>query len=407
MLIRQVGQAITDLPESADDGPGRGSNERLQELAARLSEAGDQYVQLMDAGQVSQAREALASRVKAECVEPMRRALTEISLESDSDLRRTAAAVGESEGLVTTILAVNAVLAFLLAAAGVHLVRNWVLKPIGALMTAAEQHASGNLEHRIEHIPPDELGTLSREVNRMADSLIRIQQRLLEQERMAAIGEVTSTVAHNIRNPLAGIRAEAQSSMIDLSETSELAARQTTIVKMVDSLNRWLRELLQVSQPIELDCRSVRVAELVARVTDVLRASAERRGVRFVVDECPPGCLARVDPPRLEQAILTVVDNALDASPAGAEVRIETGGRWDGWIEVRVVDRGPGIPPEVLSRVASPYFSTKPGGTGIGLYLAKRVVQAHGGTLEFQSDADTGTTVIMRLPAATDSAQGA
>ena len=242
----------------------------------------------------------------------------------------------------------------------------------------------------------------------MADSLIEIQRRLLEQERMAAIGEVTSTVAHNIRNPLAGIRASAQSSMTHLPESSEVASHQAAIVSTVDSLNRWLRELLQVSQPIELDCRPTAVADVVARVTGVLQTSAQRRGISFLVDESPALCLARIDPPRIEQAVLTVVANALDASPTGGEVRVEI--RRDtqaDWILLGVSDRGPGIPPQVRDRIASPYFSTKPGGTGIGLYLAKRVVQAHGGTLEFQNNPAGGTTVTLRLPATTDSIQGA
>ena len=408
MLSRQVVRTIEDLPISEDDPPGGLQRDRLLALASRLSEAAERYVELLDSGQGAEAQQVLAGPIVQECVKPMQQILAGITLESDASLRKTSAAVGDKEALVTTILTLNAVAAFLLAAAGVHLVRNWVLKPVAALKAAAEQHASGNLEYRIEHIPGDELGVLSREINRMADSLIKIQRRVLEHERMAVIGEMTSTVAHNIRNPLAGIRASAQSSLADLPESSDVSSRQEDIVRTVDSLNRWLRELLQVSQPIELNCRPTAVADVVARVTGVLHTSAECRGIRFAVDESPSGCVAGIDPPRVEQALLTIVVNALDASPTGGEVRIETrrdpGG---GWIVLRVVDRGAGIPPEVIDHIASPYFSTKPRGTGIGLYLAKRVVQAHGGAMEFQNNSDGGTTVMLRLPAATGSVQGA
>jgi len=400
-LNREIGRAIDELPFSVGQPQDRAQLGRLRALTAELSSASEAYVELLDAGSLPEARALLETRIIADRVQPIHRVLANIGLESDAMLRRTAAAIGDEEARITTILTLNAVAAFLLAAVGVHLVRNWVLRPVRALTEAAEHHASGDLSYRIHEIPRHELGVLSREVNRMADSLLEIQNRLLEQERMAAIGEVTSTVAHNIRNPLAGIRASAQSCLADLPESGDLPERQADIVRTVDSLNRWLRELLQVTQPIELECRSTPLRELVGRVTAVLESEAQRRGIRFVIDESPPGCVARVDPPRIEQAVLTVVINALDASPADAEVRVQIRRQaGSDWALLEVVDSGPGVPPDVLERIASPYFSTKPGGIGIGLYLTRRVVQAHGGALGFRNNPDRGTTVTLRLPGA-------
>lgn len=402
MLARQIIQALEELPGREDDAAGGQARAEIRHQAQALLESADRYVELVDAGDLDQARALLAGEVLAHGVVPLQEALARSALQSDTQLTQTSASIGKKEAFVTTMLSVNAVAAFLLAAVGVHLVRNWVLKPIALLTTAAEEHAAGRLEYRITEIPRDELGTLSREVNRMADSLLEIQHRLIEQERMAAIGEVTSTVAHNIRNPLAGIRALAQSSLSDLPADSEVEARQASIVKTVDSLNRWLRELLQVSQPIELDCRPTEVGEAIRRVTEVLRANAERRDIRFVVKQTPARLTARIDTPRVEQMLLTIVANALEASPASETVTIEADQPEDaaGYVELRVRDRGPGIEPAVLERIASAYFSTKPGGTGIGLYLAKRVVRAHGGTLTFENNPDQGTTVAVRLPAA-------
>ena len=288
-----------------------------------------------------------------------------------------------------------------LAAAGVYLVRSWVLSPIAKLQTAAEHHADGDLQYRIDIRRDDELGTLSREINTMAASLIEIQRRLVEQERLAAIGEVTSSVAHNIRNPLAGIRASAQSSLGELADDSPLKDPLIQIIETVDSLNRWLRELLLVSKPIELQRESVHLVELVERVLAVSQTSAQRRQIRFVLSQSPQTLEAAIDAPRVEQALLVIIDNAVEASPTGAEIRIEFSPASDpAMAEIRVIDAGTGIDPKILQQIGSAYFSTKPGGTGIGLHLARRTIQAHGGSLEFANNPTAGTTVTIRLPVA-------
>lgn len=399
-LLGRIAEQISQLPSSTDVPPGQGTKKRLLELNERFSTESERYLAMLLAGHRQAAATLLSTAIQQNCVAPMRKELGKLACRGSALITQTSADVHDKQVLVTAILAVNALVAFCLAAAGVHLVRNWVLKPVGALKTAAEKHAGGDLQYRIPAHSNDELGTLSRTVNRMADSLAVIQRRLLERERLAAIGEVASSVAHNIRNPLASIRASAQSSLKEMPEEGDIQARQVYIIETVDSLNRWLRELLMLNTPLELDCHTVVARTLVDRVVGVTRSAAERRGIRFEVNESPTGCEARVDASRVEQALLAVVDNAVEASPDGAAVRIaiRNGGGLGERVELRVGDSGPGIPVEIVDRIGSPYASTKPGGTGIGLYLAKRVVQAHGGEIEFQNNPDGGTTVTLHLP---------
>ena len=118
--------------------------------------------------------------------------------------------------------------------------------------------------------------------------------------------------------------------------------------------------------------------------------------------------LAYVDAARVEQVILSLVDNAIDASPTGGRITLGIEQPDDpGWIELRIADQGPGIAPEVIRRIAQPFVSGKPGGTGLGLYLARRTIEAHGGRLDFDSTDGTGTTVIVRLPAWSQPTHGA
>ncbi len=403
VLHEKIVRRVADLSPPRDDEEARAMKGHLAELAGELASLAEGFVERVEAGDIDAATAMLNEGPLGATGREMQRLLDSFSRESDLVVTDASREVARQESLVAAILTGNALLAFLLAAAGVHLVRNWVLKPVAALKLAAEHHAAGDLDYRIAEHSADELGTLSREVNRMADSLLEIQRRMVEQERMAAIGEVASTVAHNIRNPLAGIRASAQSSLADLPEGSDMHGLQMSILETVDSLSKWLRELLLVSKPITLERRVVTVREVVESVRQVLSSAAQRRGIRMEVEERTPGCRVYADPMRLEQAVLSILDNAIEASPAGETVRIEID-RPDagGVVALSVCDRGPGIPPEIMHRVASAYFSTKPGGTGIGLHLARRTIQAHGGDLEFENTPSGGTRVVVRIPAHDD-----
>jgi signal transduction histidine kinase len=399
VLHEKIVSRVADLKPPRDDDEARAMKGQLVALASQLAMLAEGFVEHVERGAADEALALLGDGPLESAAGEMERLLDAFSRDSDLVVTDASRDVARQESLVAAVLSGNALLAFLLAAAGVHLVRNWVLKPVGALKLAAEHHAAGDLDYRIAEHSNDELGTLSREINRMADSLIEIQRRLVEQERMAAIGEVASTVAHNIRNPLAGIRASAQSSLADLPEDGDQYRLQLSILQTVDSLSKWLRELLMVSKPITLERRAVVLRDVVESVLSVLAPAAQRRGIRMVVDEAQPGCEVYADAMRLEQAVLSILDNAVEASPTGETVRIEidrpaTGGM----VELRIGDRGPGIPPEIMHRVASAYFSTKPGGTGIGLHLAKRTLQAHGGSLEFENDPAGGTRVVVRIP---------
>lgn len=400
LLGQRITERLMELPTLTGAENSDAAQGRLVALSADLSRAGLDYVSLIDAGNTDAAAQLLQDRIMAQCVDPLHEGLASLAGQTNRTLTRTSGGVEQTARDITWLLAANAMIAFLLAATGVHLVRNWVLRPIGALQEAAEQHACGNLDYRIERITHDELGALSQDVNRMAGSLLDIQRRLVEQERLAAIGEVTSMLAHNIRNPLAGIRASAQSSISELPETSDVTQRLLTTVQTVDALNVWLRELLVVGQPIHLDCREAALVELIERVLSVLQAYAERKNVALIMAPTNGADLAYVDAARVEQVILSLVDNAIDASPTGGRITLHLERADDpGWIDLRIVDQGPGIAPEVIQRLAQPFVSGKPGGTGLGLYLARRTIEAHGGRLDFDGSDGAGTTVIVRLPA--------
>jgi signal transduction histidine kinase len=399
----QISATLAALPAEVETADQRARRERIAKLIEEFAERGGQADRLAAGGRSAEAAAMLEGPLEKGVLLPLRRELADYARASDADLTRTTADTADKQALVTLLLAVNACVAFLLAATGVHLVRNWLLKPLEGLTAAVERHARGDLGYRIpQPHAADELGTLAATVNRMAESLQQSQDRLVQQERLAAIGEVASSVAHNIRNPLASIRASVQEALPELAEGSPARGRAEEIIRTIDSLNRWLRELLMVSRPIDLRREPVAVDAVVERVLAVMRPEAQRRSVEL--SYTPAGASLRVlaDVPRIEQALLAVVDNAVEASPAGKTVRIEAQAA-DGWVTLGILDEGPGLTTEVQARVATAYFSTKPGGTGIGAHLARRIAQAHGGDLEFSNRPAGGTMVLLRLPRAAES----
>ena len=397
----EVVRALRLLATERPDDPLAGERGELAALGDELSAASEQFLASVRRASMDEARATLRDRIQRGIAAQLRHRLTTLAGADDLAISNTTVDMSDTQATVTVLLAANAGAAFLLAAVGVYLVRNWVLKPVEALKTATEEHARGNLGYRIGRRSDDELGALSDAMNRMADSLIEIQKQLVQRERLAALGEVASLVAHNIRNPLAGIRASAQSAMGTLEERTEFHEQQRRLVETVDSLSQWLKQLLLVNRPLELARRSTPIREMVEAVLEAQRSNAERRHITFRYGQPDDGCDVHVDPRHVEQAIQVVVDNALDASPEHAEVAIEAvpvpGS--DRWVDLKVSDRGPGLPADVRDRITSLYFTTKATGTGIGLYLARKTVESHGGQILFDSPPSGGTTVTLRLPA--------
>lgn len=261
--------------------------------------------------------------------------------------------------------------------------RTWMLKPIAAIRLATEEIASGNLEYRLEESETDELGALAREVNHMAGSLAVAQKQLKQKERVAATGEMVSVVAHNIRNPVAGIRATAQTCMHDFESGSETYRQLKRIIEAVDSLEQWLKELVHLNRAIDLNIEPTDVDELVTDLRQIFQPASQRKNVSIDYSPCRPRQLIAVDRRYFVQAVASILDNAIEAAPPGSRVEIRTGpadSQRDGFF-LEISDSGSGIPEALRGQIFDPYFSTKKGGTGIGLSMAKKIVEAHAGRL--------------------------
>ncbi|HTK32897.1 MAG TPA: ATP-binding protein [Candidatus Saccharimonadaceae bacterium] len=229
---------------------------------------------------------------------------------------------------------------------------------------------------------------------RNAESAARLERRLSRSENLAAMGRLTATLAHEIKNPLAIIRGSAQR----LGKLEPEAERMAEfVVEESDRLTRTVSRYLQFARGEESSGESGDVLAALGATLDLLEGECAARQVRLERPAAPAGP-ARVglDNESLKQVFLNLMLNALEAVPEGGQVRVaaaERGGR----IEVSISDDGPGMDAETLKKLGSPFYTTKAKGSGLGLFLSRRLVASAGGRLEITSEAGRGTTCTVRL----------
>jgi signal transduction histidine kinase len=208
-------------------------------------------------------------------------------------------------------------------------------------------------------------------------------------------------VAHGLRNPLASLRAAAQ---LVRRHPDAPASREhlDAILEEVDRLDRRISHLLSFSRPAPFHPMPEHLPRLVEQLLPAVAEPVRERRIDLRVELPPDLPEVRVDPMQLEQAILEIVSNAVDAMPNGGTLRLRAhalnGGPEPGTVVVEVADSGPGIPEQVLPSVCEPFFTTRAEGTGLGLAIAKRYVEQNGGRLEIESRPGAGTVVRLRLP---------
>jgi signal transduction histidine kinase len=233
----------------------------------------------------------------------------------------------------------------------------------------------------------------------LKDSLERLEtaeESLRTKARLASLGEMSAGIAHEIRNPLGIISSSAQ--LLD-REVANTEARQLLEIIQEEStrLNGLITEFLTFGRQLEPHRQPCDLAALVARILDSLQNAAQQKSITFDLDlECAI-CLASVDADMMQQVLLNLLLNALEATAPGGRVRLALQ-QHPKRLDIVVGDSGCGIPAENLSRVFDPFFTTKSGGTGLGLANAYKIMESHGGSLKVVSRAGEGSTFTASLP---------
>jgi signal transduction histidine kinase len=325
----------------------------------------------------------------------------------DVSMVQTQEKVGElSKTMVFWAFGITATLALFL---GLFLTR-FVTDPIQDLIATMERAERG-LEARVQVKSSDDIGRLGEAFNSLLSKLERARRRVeryhYEQmkraDRLASIGEMAAGIAHEIKNPLAGIAGVIQVLKKDLAPGDQKRAILDEVLSQVERMDKAVRNLLTFARPPEPKMTLVDVNELIGKLIDFLSPqfakhgiSAERRlaaGLPWLV----------LDPDLMQQALLNISLNAIKAMPEGGTFSVETrteaqDGDIPGAIKIVFTDSGEGITPENLSRIFSPFFTTRQQGTGLGLSITQRIVEQHNGELIVMSTPGKGATFTITLP---------
>lgn len=233
---------------------------------------------------------------------------------------------------------------------------------------------------------------------RDAESVRRIEDEIELSRRLAAVGRLTSGVAHEVKNPINAIVVHLEVLREKLREIDPDARRHMDIIgSEIHRLDRVVQTLVDFTRPVELSLAELDLREIVEEVIVLATPEAERHSTQ--VERAMPAepLMVKVDADLIKQALLNVVLNGMQAMEQGGVLAL-VARRDDGVAEIEVQDRGPGIPEAIQDKIFNLYFTTKKTGTGIGLSMTYRVMQLHNGSVEFDSTPDQGTTFRLRLP---------
>ena len=313
----------------------------------------------------------------------------------------------------TTIMAaVGLGAAWLIAGLGNRRIR----RRLHELREAADALGGGDLARRIHSLPNDDFTKISESVDRLALQLremseeqARLRQSLSRSEKLAVIGELAATVAHEINNPLDGL----QNCTKILRRPNRPPGQCEQLLDMMESgLHRMeliVRRLLSMSrdEPIALAPTSLQAVCEDAAFFAAPRLN--RHGVKLVRDFPVEPLIVQADAQHLAQALLNLMINAADAMVEGGTLTVRGRADGGGRVTLDVIDTGSGVEPAHLPHIFEPFYSTKPGGrgTGLGLSVVARIVAAHQGTIDVRSEPGLGTTFSISLPAGITAESGA
>jgi len=239
----------------------------------------------------------------------------------------------------------------------------------------------------------------------------KMHQMMTMVDRLSSLGIIAASIAHEVKNPLAGIRVMAQALYKELDpERREYAAR---IMKQIDKIDGMIKKLLSYAKPRAPHPVPFSLISVVEEVIGVLRERATRSGIKINLS-VNPGLTVTADPAQMQQVIMNLVLNAIEAmEKSGGLIEIEAGESTivnpdlgKPYIFLKVRDNGPGIPPEAHQKVFFPFYTTKEGGTGLGLFVVYQLVKENGGMVEVQSEPGKGTEFIVYLKPAKGGAYG-
>ncbi|HEX7477409.1 MAG TPA: ATP-binding protein [Polyangiales bacterium] len=281
-----------------------------------------------------------------------------------------------------------------------------VYRPIRALAKTVGRIQAGDLDARATIAGTDELAQLAANLNSMAASISAAEAELdrthraelVQAEKLAALGQLLSSIAHEIKNPLAGIIGALKVLESDAADTDPNKPILGKILAQMERLSTTVVTSLEFARPMKPTVADVDVVDLIERTIFFVERQADEQHVQLRKRYAAGLPRAHVDPDLMKQVFLNLLLNGIQAMPRGGGLDIEVSAPSESAIEIVISDQGVGIAPEHLDRIFSPFFSTKERGTGLGLYVARQIVETQRGQITVESHLGQGTAFTVRIP---------
>jgi len=269
-----------------------------------------------------------------------------------------------------------------------------------AVARAAEKKRLTDEKLRLEHEIKLYAEELEKRVDERTAELVETHQRLVTQERIAALGRAAAQVAHEVKNPLAGLllySLHLKSKADNFSESQTYLVDK--IVETINHLNSRVEQILGFARPVNLDLRARNVNAIVNDILELLRPqlTAKKIEVRLAMGET--AAYAMLDDSAIRGALLNLILNAIEAMPEGGTLSIAVD-QTSETLRLQITDTGPGIDEEKAKRIFEPFYTTKAQGLGLGMPYARKIIDQHGGMISLSSRRGEGTTISITLPAA-------
>lgn len=287
--------------------------------------------------------------------------------------------------------------------------------PLLQLRRQAKELADGNFSARARVESNDEIEDLAEEFNRTAERLERLYRELersnstlqeeverrtreaIQAEKMAAAGVLAAGIVHEVANPLAAMKTVTQAILTAPKDEEAKRRSLERLLGEIRKLESFVRTFNSFASPAKDAPGWCDASEAVTETLQLFCPEAERHGIHVHRPPNPPRCSVQVGPRTLQQILMHLLVNSLQAMPEGGTIRIGTT-QTDGRVRLEVEDSGAGIGPEDQKKVFDPFFTTKPGGTGLGLSIVYRTVREHGGDIRLHSEPGEGATFTLEFP---------
>jgi two-component system sensor histidine kinase HydH len=259
--------------------------------------------------------------------------------------------------------------------------------------------AEGDLHHVNE-----QLRRVVQEIERVVAQLQQREREVLRAKQMGAVGQLAASVAHELRNRLTSVKMLVQMNREE-TEAHGLPAEDLQVIEQeIRRLEQYLHTFLDFARPPKPARRPLHLTTVVEQTCALLEGRARQQHVTLHCRQPATAVVIEADADQLQQVLVNLLLNALDAMPGGGRVEVQLGTPLHGQVELRVLDTGPGIAPELLPQLFEPFVSNKETGLGLGLAVSRRIAESHGGNLWVTNPPHGGACFVLRLPAAAQTA---